>query len=118
MFFQPSQQRRAEIKAYIAVVVDDLHDTSLLVQDTGGGIGLVALDGNAFVPIMIRISRILQFDGLQPGIFPWRLVEVAVNANIAIVCHVSPFFLNGCLYRFQVFHRRRISPAVARQSNR
>ena len=45
----------------------------------GGGLG-----GDALVPVMIRIGGFLELDGFQPGIFPGRLIKMAMNTKITV----------------------------------
>ena len=66
---------------------------SLLVENARDRIGRVAFRGDAFVPVVIGRRRILQLDRFEPGIFPRRLVEVAVNANVAF--HAKDDLVDG-----------------------
>jgi hypothetical protein len=59
-------------------------DTALAVQKAGYGVGGVTFGRDPLVPVVIRIRRILEFDIFQPGIFPGRLVKMAVEANISV----------------------------------
>jgi hypothetical protein len=77
----PGEEGRAEVETDLGVVIDDIDDPALAVQDARSGVGGVALGVYPFVPVMIGIGRILHFHFFQPGIFPGRLVEVAVNAD-------------------------------------
>ena len=81
---QPGQQRWAEIEADLGVVVDDIDDIPVAVQDARAGIGAVAFGGDALVPVMVGVGRILDLDLLEPGVLPGRLVEMAVDADIAV----------------------------------
>ncbi len=93
LFLEPDEQGRAEIEADFGVVVDDLLDVPFAVENARGGIGGVALGGDALVPVVVRVGGILEFDGFEPGIFPRRLVEVAVDADVAIHDWTTPVFL-------------------------
>ena len=42
----------------------------------------IAFRGYACIPVVIRISGILQFNLLQPGVLTRRLIKVGVNANV------------------------------------
>ncbi len=67
--FHPQEQGRPEIEADPGIVADDRHDAAFAVQIPGGGIGVIALGGDPFIPVMIGIGGILDLDGFQPGIF-------------------------------------------------
>src|SRR5438045_9783675 len=66
----------------MGIIVDQLHNAVLGIDDARGGVGRVAFRSDALVPVVIRISRILQFDRFQVGILARRLIEVPVNANV------------------------------------
>src|SRR5579864_510979 len=83
ILFKPGKQRWAEIEADLRVVVDDAGDAPLRIHDSGRGVGRVAFRGNTLVPIVIWISRLLQFDVLKRRVLPWRLVEMTVNADVS-----------------------------------
>ena len=57
----------------------------LVVDDAGGAVGGVALGGDALVPVVVGRGGVLQLDGFEPGVFARRLVEVAVDADVAAV---------------------------------
>ncbi len=80
---EPTQQRRAEVKAHPRVVVHDADDLILHIGDAGGAVGSVALGGDAVVPIVVRRCGVLHLYRLQPGIFAGWLIEVAMNADVA-----------------------------------
>ena len=82
--FKPTEQRGAEVEAHARVVVDDADDLALLVDDAGGTVGGVALGGDALVPVMVGGGGVLELDGFEPGVLARRLVEVAVDAEIAL----------------------------------
>ena len=81
--FEPGEQSGAEVEADAGVVVDQLDDAVVAVDDPRYRVGRVALGGDALVPVVIGIGRVLQLDGFEPGVFPGRLVEVAVDADLA-----------------------------------
>ena len=80
---QPAQQSGAEVEAHPRIVVDDADDLVFEIRDAGGSVGGVALRGDAVVPVVIRSCGFLNLDRLQPGVFAWRLVEMAMDAHIA-----------------------------------
>ena len=85
--FQPRQQGRAEVKTDLRVIIDEFYDAILIIQNARNGVGGVTLRGNPLVPIVIGRRRVLHLDGFKPGVFPRRLVEVAMNAY-------TPFHFN------------------------
>ena len=87
VFGRPGEQRRAEVEADFGIVVDDARDALLVVENAGGQIGRVAFGGDALIPIVIRISGILQFDLLKPWILARRLIEMAMNTKISLTSH-------------------------------
>ena len=80
---EPAEQRGAEVEAHARVVVHDADDLVLLVGDARGAVGGVALGGDALVPVVIGRGGVLDLDGLEPGVLARRLVEVAVDADVA-----------------------------------
>lgn len=84
IFFHPQEQRRPEIEADPGIVADDPLDAAFAVQVPCGCVWGIALGGDPFIPVMIGIGRILDFNGFQPGVFAGRLVEVAVYAKESI----------------------------------
>ena len=86
----PREKRRAEIEADLGVVADDLFNPFTLTHDAGRGVGCVAFERDALVPIVVRMRRILQLDGFQPGVFTRGLIEVPVNADEFL--HVASCF--------------------------
>ena len=80
--FKPTHQGRADVEADHRVIVDDPHDAVLRVEDARDRIRAVTLGGDALIPIVERISGILQFDFFEPGIFARRLIEMTVDANV------------------------------------
>src|SRR6185312_2310927 len=80
---KPGEEGGAEVEAHAAVVVENTDDTVLGVDDAGGSVGSVALSGDALIPIVIGSGGVLRFYGFKPGILAGRLIEVAMNADIA-----------------------------------
>jgi hypothetical protein len=81
---QPGEQGGAYVVANARVIVDNAYNAPLHIENARRRVGRVALGGDAFVPIVIRIRRILQLDGFEPRVLAWRLIEVTVDADIAI----------------------------------
>src|SRR5664279_2191292 len=81
---QPGQQRGAEVETHASIVVEDADDLLLAIENAGSTVYRIALRGDAIVPVVIWGSGVLNFDRLQPGILSWRLIEVAVNAEVAM----------------------------------
>ncbi len=81
---EPLEQGGAEVEAHARVVINDAHDFVLAVGDARGAVRRVALRGDALVPVMPGRGGFLHFDRLQPGILAWRLVEVAMHADVAV----------------------------------
>src|SRR5262245_36945924 len=84
LLLQPGKQRGAKIKTHSGIVIDNSHNPVSTIENARGGIGGITLGGDAFVPVMIRLRRVLQFDSFQPWILPRWLVEVTVYADIAL----------------------------------
>src|ERR1700723_2144333 len=80
---QPTEEGWAEVVTHPRVVVHDADDFVFFIRDAGGAVGSVTLGGDAVVPVMVGSGGVLDFDGLEPGVFALRLVEVAVNADEA-----------------------------------
>src|SRR5215472_3135278 len=78
----PGKQRWAEIKTDVRIIVDQLDDPILRVQDSRSGIGRITFGGDAFVPVVIGIGRVLQLHSFQVRILAGWLVEVTVNADV------------------------------------
>ncbi len=53
------------------------------IQDARGQIRSVTLRRNPLVPIVVRISGILQLYLLQPGILTWGLIEMRVDTEVS-----------------------------------
>jgi hypothetical protein len=78
----PRKESGAKIEADSGIVVQNMRNALVLIENTGGQIGSVALSRDALVPVMVRIGRILQFNLFKPRILAWRLIEVTVNTEI------------------------------------
>src|SRR4051794_15221577 len=89
----PGEERRAEVEADLRIVADNARDVPLAVHDSRGGVRRVTLGGDALVPVVVRVGGILEFHPFQPGILPWWLIEVAVNAQIFF--HIYTLFAHG-----------------------
>jgi hypothetical protein len=87
--FHPRQQRGAKVEADLRIVVDYIYDAFIRSQDTRNRVRAITLCGDSFVPVMIRISRILKLDFFKPGILARWLIKVTVNANVAVHLFVS-----------------------------
>jgi hypothetical protein len=112
LFRKPGKQGRAKVEADFRIVIRNLDDALLSVQNTRRRIGCVALRGDTFVPIMVGVSGVLDFDGLEPGIFSRRLVEVSVDTDVAIHSYsVSELLQNNRKERGPI--ERWISPVEA-----
>jgi hypothetical protein len=81
---EPTEEGGAEVEAHAGVVVDDADDLLLLVDDAGGAVGGVTLGGDALVPVVVGGGGVLELDGFEPGVLARRLVEVAVDADVAL----------------------------------
>ena len=81
---EPREEGGAEVEAHAGVVIDDADDLVFRIGDARGAIGGVTLCGDAVVPVMVWGGGVLDFDGLEPGILPGRLIEVAVDAHEAV----------------------------------
>jgi hypothetical protein len=79
----PRKQGGTEVKTDLLVVVQDANNPAFIVQDAGGGVRGITFRSDALVPVVIGVSRVLEFDRLQPGIFPRRLVKMAMNTHIS-----------------------------------
>src|SRR5215475_2366394 len=79
----PGEESRLKVKANSGVVIYDPGDASVSIEYSGSCIWRIALDGDAFVPVMKWISRVLYLDEFQPRILPRRLVKMTMNTDIA-----------------------------------
>ena len=78
---QPGKQGGTEIKTDPGIVIDNINDPFIRIENPGCCIRCIAFGGDTFIPVMIRICRILYFDFLKPGIFAWRLIKVAMDTD-------------------------------------
>src|SRR5262245_20263307 len=81
--FKLGEQGRTEVETDLRIIVDEPDDLVVAVENPRHGIRSIALRCNPFIPVMIRVCRILQFDAFEPRILARGLVEMAVNANVA-----------------------------------
>jgi hypothetical protein len=81
---EPRQQRRAEVEGDVLVVVDEVGQAALPVHHAGLGVGAVALAGDARVPVVVAAGGGLALDLARPRVLARRLVEVAVDAGVAL----------------------------------
>ena len=84
---QPVQERGAEVEAHPGVIVEQIDDPAALVEDPRAGIGRVALACDPLVPVVKGRGRVLDLDGVKPGVLAGRLIKVAVNADVSGVAH-------------------------------
>src|SRR5262245_8621750 len=61
------------------IITDDLLDASLLIQDPAARVRRIALGGDPLVPVVMRGGARLERNPSGPGVFPRRLIEVAVD---------------------------------------
>src|SRR5579884_2293199 len=79
---QPCQQGGTEVEADPRVIVNDPLDVVVAVENARSCIWRIAFCGDAFIPVMKRIRRILKLNEFKPRILTWRLVEVTMNADV------------------------------------
>ena len=82
--FHPGEERGTEVEANTGVIVDDLDNTTFVVQNAGRSIGRVAFEVDLFVPVVKGRGGVLHFHDFQPGVLTGRLIKVTVNTNIFI----------------------------------
>ena len=82
VLLQPGGQGRSHIVTHMAEQIDQGKDLAVTIEQTGSGIGGVALPGHPLVPIVVWIGGGLAHNGVDPGVFPWRLVVVSVNGDV------------------------------------
>src|SRR5262249_42901603 len=80
----PAHQRRPEIEADARIVVDDFGDAFVGSKNARGRVRGVTFGRDAFVPVVIRVGRILQLDFFEPGVLARRLIEVSVDTDLSI----------------------------------
>ena len=81
-FFHPGQQCGAKIETHVRVIVDKFNDSILVIQNSGKGIGRVAFRADPLIPVVVRISRVLDLDCFKRRVLSRWLVEMTVNAYI------------------------------------
>ena len=81
LLLQPGQEGGTEIKTDPGEVIDNINDTFICIENPGCRIRCIAFSGDPFVPVMIRVCRILYLDFLKPGILAWRLIKVAMYTD-------------------------------------
>src|SRR6266511_2268074 len=92
---EPGQQCRAKVETDARIVVDDLRDPALPIQNPRSAVRPVALRGNAFIPVVVRLGGVLGLDRLQPWVFAWRLIKMTMNADKTLHGHVPPALEDG-----------------------
>ena len=80
---QPRQEGGTEIETDERIIVDDGGDAVVAIENPRCRIRGITLRSYSFVPIVIRVSRILQFNRLEPRVFARRLIEVSVDADVS-----------------------------------
>src|SRR3989338_8013195 len=79
--FHPRQKRRAEVKTYLGIIIDDIDNVLAGIKNAGSGIGGITLGADPLVPIAIRLGGILELNVFKPGIFSRRLIEMTVDTD-------------------------------------
>jgi hypothetical protein len=87
----PREQSGANVEADAGVVVDDADDAIVGGENAGGGVGRITLGGDALVPVVIGISRVLLLDQLKPGVLTRRLIKMTVNTEISVHITLARF---------------------------
>src|ERR1041385_4054809 len=82
---EPFEQRRPEIEADLGEGVHRPRDPTIGPVHARPDDGAITLLLDALVPVVKRRGRRLDGDLVEPGIFPWRLVEMSVNDDRADV---------------------------------
>ena len=78
---KPFKQGRAYVKTHVRVVIYHFNNIFFEVKNSGKGILGITLRSNPFIPVMIGPGRILPLKGVQPGIFPGRLIKMTVYTD-------------------------------------
>jgi hypothetical protein len=84
MPFHPAEKGGTKIETDPGVIVDEVNHPLFRIKDARSGIACVTFCIDPFIPIVVGIGRILEFHAFQPGIFPGRLVKMAVNTNVSL----------------------------------
>src|SRR6185295_3651220 len=95
---QPRQKSRAKIETDTGVVVCNLLDVLVTVQNTRRAVWGITFGSDALVPVMKWISRVLQFDELEPRVLSRRLIKMPVNTNITFHQSRISFSKSNALY--------------------
>src|SRR5579872_354661 len=82
LFFHPRKQSRAEVIADMRVIVDELYDSIFGVSNSRRGIRCVTLSGDALIPVVVRVSGILQLHRLEIRILAGGLIKMSVDTNV------------------------------------
>jgi hypothetical protein len=83
VLFEPGEQRRPKVETQFLIVIDNIQDTTAAVINSGAAVGDITLCGNPGIPVMKGAGADLFFDLFDPGIFPGRLVKMAMDNHIA-----------------------------------
>src|SRR5688572_13145095 len=81
---EPAQQRRAEIKADMLKIVDNVGDALGGIQHARECIRGVTFVIDAVIPVVKRRGTILPFDGFGPRIFTRWLVEMSMYCQVTL----------------------------------
>src|SRR3984885_379844 len=92
LLLHPRQYCGPEVKAHFCVVVEHFENAILGVENSRGCVGSVAFGCYAFVPVVVGIGGILQFNCLEIRILAWRLIKMSVDANVFHICSVRACF--------------------------
>ena len=84
LLLKPADEGGPEIKTEMLIIVDDIQDPPLAVVDPGHAVGAIALGGDAGIPVVVRGGAGLHFDLFDPGIFPGRLIKMAVDDHVSL----------------------------------
>src|SRR5205814_1222434 len=79
---KPRQQSRSKIEADVGVVISNFLYIAIAIQDSRCSVWRVTFGCNAFVPVMVGVGGVLQFDKLKPCVLPRRLIKVPVNTDV------------------------------------
>lgn len=82
MTLEPGEKGGAEIKAHPCIVVHNVDYFPVFVEDAGCSVRGIALGRYPFIPVVIRIGRVLDFDLFKPCVLPRGLVKMAVYADV------------------------------------
>jgi hypothetical protein len=71
----------AEVEGKMFVVVFHGEDLPLAVSEGSEGIGEITLPGNSDIPVVLGRCRGIPQHCAEPGIFPGRLIEMAMDSD-------------------------------------